>query len=171
MSLGQRIRCEIAAGVIHEPSILIFDEATIGLDLSVKTKIYSLLRYLSEEHGTTIIYSSHDVHDIIEMAQRLIVLNDGVISYDGSPTAFLDRYIQSRKISITFREPYESLSIDLSSTGKIEKISDYEISIRVKTKRAVLGLLQHDNILEHLQDFSIAEDDFRAVLERYYDDQ
>ena len=171
MSLGQRMRCEIAAGVVHRPSVLILDEATIGLDLSARAKIYSLLRFLSETQGTTIIFASHDVHDVIEMAERLMVLNDGIIAYDGSPTAFFEKHVHGRKITITFKEPYEQSGLDLSSFGRVGRISDYEISVTVDTNTAVIALLQRVDLLDHIQDFSMVEDDFRTVLGRYYDEQ
>ena len=82
LSLGQRMRCELAACLLHEPDILFLDEPTIGLDLLAKQRFRELLVRLNAERGTTIFLTSHDVADIEHVAQRVIVINHGAVIYD-----------------------------------------------------------------------------------------
>ena len=84
LSLGQRIRCEIAASLIHRPKVLFLDEPTIGLDPVVKETVRSLIRQMNRELHTTIFLTSHDVGDIEKLCKRVIIVNDGQIVLDDS---------------------------------------------------------------------------------------
>lgn len=83
LSLGQRMRCELAAAMIHNPAMLFLDEPTIGLDILVKTEIRSFLLSLNERYGTTILLTTHDLQDIEALCSRVIMLDEGRILYDG----------------------------------------------------------------------------------------
>lgn len=84
LSLGQRIRCEIAASLIHRPKVLFLDEPTIGLDPVVKENIRSLIRQLNRENHTTVFLTSHDIGDIEKLCRRVIIVNSGQIVLDDS---------------------------------------------------------------------------------------
>ncbi|MCI9464675.1 MAG: ATP-binding cassette domain-containing protein [Lachnospiraceae bacterium] len=84
LSLGQRIRCEMAASLIHKPKVLFLDEPTIGLDPVVKENIRTLIRQMNEELHTTVFLTSHDVGDIERLCKRIIIVNDGRIVLDDS---------------------------------------------------------------------------------------
>lgn len=84
LSLGQRIRCEIAATLIHKPKVLFLDEPTIGLDPVVKENIRLLIKQMNEELHTTIFLTSHDIGDIEKLCKRIIIVNDGRIVLDDS---------------------------------------------------------------------------------------
>ena len=84
LSLGQRIRCELAASLIHNPRILFLDEPTIGLDAVSKLAVREFIRKLNREHGTTVILTTHDMQDIQAIAQRVILIGKGRILLDGS---------------------------------------------------------------------------------------
>ena len=82
LSLGQRIRCEIVASLIHEPKILFLDEPTIGLDPVVKEKIRTLIKRMNKEYKTTVVLTSHDISDIEKLCKRVIIVNKGQIVLD-----------------------------------------------------------------------------------------
>ena len=84
LSLGQRMRCELAASLIHNPRILFLDEPTIGLDAVSKLAVREFIRKLNREHGTTVILTTHDMQDIQAIAQRVILIGKGRILLDGS---------------------------------------------------------------------------------------
>lgn len=84
LSLGQRIRCEMVAALIHKPKVLFLDEPTIGLDLVVKENVRELIRQMNREEHTTIFLTSHDVGDIEKLCTRIIIVNDGQIVLDDS---------------------------------------------------------------------------------------
>ena len=83
LSLGQRMRCELAASLMHNPRILFLDEPTIGLDAVSKLAVREFIRKLNREHGTTVILTTHDMQDIQALAQRVILIGRGRILLDG----------------------------------------------------------------------------------------
>lgn len=82
LSLGQRVRADMAAALLHEPPVLFLDEPTIGLDVAVKQRIYEFLRYMNREKHTTILLTSHDLNDLESLCGRLIILEQGEILFD-----------------------------------------------------------------------------------------
>lgn len=82
LSLGQRVRADMAAALIHDPPILFLDEPTIGLDVAVKQKVYEFLRYINLEKRTTILLTSHDLNDLESLCQRLIIIEQGKMLFD-----------------------------------------------------------------------------------------
>ena len=98
LSLGQRIRCEIVASLIHNPKILFLDEPTIGLDPVVKDSIRSLIKKMNKELHTTIFLTSHDISDIEKLCKRVIIINDGRIVLDDSMTNLKYHYLNKKVI-------------------------------------------------------------------------
>ena len=102
LSLGQRMRCELAAALLHNPSILFLDEPTIGLDIVVKTEIREFLKSLNERFGTTILLTTHDLQDIEALCSRVIMLDDGKIIYDGGLQQLKDTWGRGKEIVFRF---------------------------------------------------------------------
>lgn len=92
LSLGQRMRCEIAASLLHDPKILFLDEPTIGLDVAVKQRIYAFLRRINRERKTTILLTSHDLNDLESLCGRLIILERGEILFDDRMEKIFERF-------------------------------------------------------------------------------
>ena len=104
LSLGQRIRCEIVASLIHKPRVLFLDEPTIGLDPVVKETVRELIRQMNREEHTTIFLTSHDVGDIEKLCQRIIIVNDGQIVLDDSVERLKHHYQDKRAADIQARD-------------------------------------------------------------------
>lgn len=104
LSLGQRMRCELVASLLHNPSILFLDEPTIGLDIIVKTEIREFLKKINREHGTTILLTTHDLQDIEALCSRVIMLDDGRIIYDGGLDELKARWSKGRELQFQFGE-------------------------------------------------------------------
>ena len=98
LSLGQRIRCEIVASLIHKPKVLFLDEPTIGLDPVVKENIRSLIMQMNREEHTTIFLTSHDVGDIEKLCRRIIIVNAGQIVLDDSMKKLKEHYLQGKGV-------------------------------------------------------------------------
>lgn len=129
LSLGQRIRCEIAASLLHEPKLIFFDEPTIGLDVIVKQKIRDLIKQINQDEKTTIFLTSHDAGDIEELCQRVIVINHGVIVTDESVKNLKSDYLKNKIIQVQYKE-----IVDLQMEQvKILKNKSYDIKIEVDT--------------------------------------
>ncbi|WNQ12137.1 ABC transporter ATP-binding protein [Paenibacillus aurantius] len=104
LSLGQRMRCELAASLLHNPAIVFLDEPTIGLDIVVKTEIREFLKDLNRRYGTTILLTTHDLQDIEALCSRVIMLDDGKIIYDGGLEELKNRWGQGKEVVFRFPE-------------------------------------------------------------------
>lgn len=105
LSLGQRMRCELTACLLHEPEILFLDEPTIGLDLMAKQRFRELLVRLNEQHGTTIFLTSHDVADIEHVAERAVVINHGEVIYDDAVATMRRALLATKVVEVGLVEP------------------------------------------------------------------
>lgn len=104
LSLGQRMRCELAAALIHNPPLLFLDEPTIGLDVLVKLKIRQFLKEINEKYNTTILLTTHDMTDIEALCERVIMLDEGKIIYDGSLQHLKQNWGEGKQIHFQFRD-------------------------------------------------------------------
>ncbi|MED2753964.1 ATP-binding cassette domain-containing protein [Bacillus thuringiensis] len=113
LSLGQRMRCELAAALIHNPPLLFLDEPTIGLDVLVKLKIREFLKEMNERYKTTILLTTHDITDIEALCERVIMLDEGNIMYDGSLKNLRTQWGAEKEIHFQFVAPvsYQALSM------------------------------------------------------------
>lgn len=105
LSLGQRMRCELVAALLHNPSIVFLDEPTIGLDIMVKSEIREFLKDMNRDHGTTILLTTHDLQDIEALCSRVIMLDDGNIIYDGGLEDLKARWGTGREVRFQFGTP------------------------------------------------------------------
>jgi ABC-2 type transport system ATP-binding protein len=112
LSLGQRMRCELAACLLHQPEILFLDEPTIGLDLLGKQRFRELLVRLNAERGTTIFLTSHDVADIEHVAQRVIVINHGSVIYDDDVSTMRRTLLSTKLVEVTVDQPVTAPALD-----------------------------------------------------------
>ena len=149
LSLGQRIRCEIVASLIHEPKILFLDEPTIGLDPVVKENIRTLIKRLNKEYKTTIFLTSHDVGDIEKLCKRVIIINSGQVVLDDTMNNLKYHYLNKKIVEVKMKE-----MINLEDEDGITILKDkgYNLKIEVDTKKKsvadAIKLLNPDNIID-----------------------
>lgn len=171
LSLGQRMRCDLAASLIHNPRILFLDEPTIGLDAVAKDGIRNFLRRINAELGTTIILTTHDLKEIEELCERILVLDHGKVIYDGSLDAIKALPGLQRTIQIDF--PGEAPVADLNELFPAKVSFAREGERRVNAKydpgetptsellRAVLGRFS-------VSELSVVEPDIEQVIMKIY---
>ncbi|WP_226530821.1 ATP-binding cassette domain-containing protein [Metabacillus niabensis] len=104
LSLGQRMRCELAAALIHNPPLLFLDEPTIGLDVLVKLKIRQFLKEMNEKYKTTILLTTHDLSDIEALCERVIMLDEGKVIYDGALAKLRSHWGEGKQIEFQFEQ-------------------------------------------------------------------
>ena len=120
LSLGQRMRCEIAAALLHSPRILFLDEPTIGLDAVTKLALREFLKYENQKNGVTMILTTHDMDDIEALCSRVMVIGHGKLLYDGSIEALKERYSPFRCIKAVLAEKVEEVFIHGAKKIKVE---------------------------------------------------
>lgn len=167
LSLGQRIRCEIIASLIHEPKILFLDEPTIGLDPVVKENIRTLIKRMNKEYKTTVVLTSHDVSDIEKLCKRVIIVNKGKIVLDDTMENLKYHYLNKKIVEAKMKEP---VNLDDEEGITILKDKGYNLKIEVDvTKRSVsdaIKLLNPDNII----DINISNIPLEQIISSIYQD-
>lgn len=111
LSLGQRMRCEIAASLLHSPKILFLDEPTIGLDAVSKIAVRQFIKTINKEKGVTVILTTHDMSDIEALANRILLIGKGKILYDGNLSQLRNRFVPHKTITVDFRETNTPVNI------------------------------------------------------------
>ncbi len=127
LSLGQRMRCELAAALIHDPEMLFLDEPTIGLDLVAKRNLRELIARINAERGTTIFLTSHDTADIEAVAERVIVINHGEVIFDDSIDAVRKSLLSSRVLDLELNEP-----LDIAIFGEHPEVEMSPTHVRMR---------------------------------------
>ncbi|MDQ0258041.1 ABC-2 type transport system ATP-binding protein [Evansella vedderi] len=112
LSLGQRMRCELAAALIHNPPLLFLDEPTIGLDVLVKMKIRAFLKEINKKYKTTILLTTHDLADIEALCDRVVLLDEGKIIYDGRLDELQKNWVEGKQVHFEFQELVEVSSLE-----------------------------------------------------------
>lgn len=133
LSLGQRMKCELVAALIHNPKVLLLDEPTIGLDVVAQKNIRDFIKKYNKLKKTTIMLTSHYMDDIKELCERVIIINHGKIIYDGKLSELISTYAKDKVIRITATDPIERNVLE--SFGVMEEYQDISASIRVPREK------------------------------------
>src|SRR3989338_6067465 len=129
LSLGQRMKCELIAALIHTPKVLFLDEPTIGLDVVMQKNLRKFIKEYNQKHEATIILTSHYMGDVEELCKRIIIIDHGKILYDGSLEQIVKKFAKNKLLTIVFTNPVEKEILN-----KLGEIKEYE---ETKVKLAV----------------------------------
>ncbi len=169
LSLGQRMRCEIVASLLHKPKIIFLDEPTIGLDVVAKQHIREVIKYLNEKEKVTIFLTSHDAGDIETLAKRTVVINYGKIIFDDTTEKLKKNYIKSKVIELVTEEPIKNFDFE---GGKIISRTKYSLKIELDTaKNSIDKLLTYamDNFA--IKDINIFDTPMEEIIAGIYREQ
>jgi ABC-2 type transport system ATP-binding protein len=117
LSLGERMKCELAAALIHRPKVLFLDEPTIGLDVSMQATMRTFIKAYNERNGATLILTSHYMDDVAALCPRVIVIDKGVLSYDGGLDALVQRVRPEKRVVLRLNQPVDAAV--LAPLGKV----------------------------------------------------
>ena len=171
LSLGQRMRADLAASLIHNPEILFLDEPTIGLDVLVKEHIIKAIKEINEKYNTTVILTTHDMNDIISLCNRVIIIDEGKILFDGSIDEIKNKFGNIKTISLkssNFQSDkllsiYPEILIDNENNNiKIEFDAD---------KTNINDLMKTIFDCGDIKDISIKENDLSNVVKQIYENK
>lgn len=129
LSLGQRMKCELIAALLHRPKVLFLDEPTIGLDVVSQQVIREFIREYNETFGTTIVLTSHYMQDVEALCKRVIIIDHGTIMYDGSLENLVKQYTTSKLLTLTFQKTVDSQAF--SQFGAVREASSNRVVIEV----------------------------------------
>lgn len=167
LSLGQRMRCELAASMLHSPQVLFLDEPTIGLDLVAKQRFRDLVVRVNEEEATTVLLTSHDVSDIEHVARRVIVINHGRIIFDDKVSALRRSALHTKLVEVRFEEEPDVVDV---KGAEVIKGSGSGFKLVVDTEvRPVREVL--DDLLDtfHVVDISVTDPPLEQVISDIYE--
>lgn len=168
LSLGQKMRCELAAAFLHHPKIVYLDEPTIGLDVAVKERIRNFIKKMNEEEEITVMLTTHDIGDIEDLCDRVVVLDEGRKIYDGELDTLVNRFT-SRRLVMELRDGEE---FDLEMEG-IKEVKREEGSVEVvfdRDKVSASDLMRKILDSYDVLDFRIREPDIESVVKKVYNE-
>jgi len=169
LSLGQRVRADLAASLIHNPSVLFLDEPTIGLDILAREKFRTLIKKINRERKTTILITSHDLGDIENIANRLILIDKGSVLYDGALKSFIKKHSFHTRMIITFGDKIteQPLPPGVSIVEKRGSVYEFELNRHEVNYEKMLAAL---GSWGELKDMVMESGSLGEVLTRIYKD-
>ena len=170
LSLGQRMKGDIVAALLHSPKIVFFDEPTIGLDVVAKENVRQFIKHLNKTEGITMIFTTHDMQDIEKVCNRLIIIDKGEKVYDGSVNEIKNNYVSSRSIEVEFSkevniEPIKEVSIkDIEGFNGCKKLFSFD-STKVRINELMSDILSKYDV----KDISIIEPAIDDIIREIYE--
>lgn len=173
LSLGQRMRADIVASLLHNPKVLYLDEPTIGLDVVAKKKMRDAIKFMNKKFNTTVILTTHDLDDIEELCNRIIIIDNGKVMYEGTLSDIKDNYGYIKNVTYEIGENI-NCELDLSSFGLENedlngKIENMKISINFnKHKINVSDITEFIMKKFKVTDMSVSEQDIETLVGNIY---
>jgi ABC-2 type transport system ATP-binding protein len=166
LSLGERMRCEIAAALLHRPRILFLDEPTIGLDVVVKQRIRDLILRLNREEGVTVFLTSHDAGDVEVLCRRAMVINHGEVIYDGLVNDLKHNFLRTKTISLKLGDAWNPVEMPGVT---VLKHKGYGVKLQVDIDQVAIEsvmaeILSHNNIV----DITVDEPPMEEIITKIY---
>jgi ABC-2 type transport system ATP-binding protein len=166
LSLGQRMRADIAAALIHDPEVIFFDEPTIGLDVVGKEKIREFIRYINKEKNITMLFTTHDMQDIEKTCNRMIIIDSGKLIYDGTTEEIKNIGSEERLLEVKFDKNYnieEIPNVSISSKGNYVKVFKFHKDFPIPN--LISELISNYKVV----DLTIKEPEIEAIVRKIYE--
>ncbi len=168
LSLGQRMKCELLASLIHNPKLLFLDEPTIGLDIVVQKRVRQFLKDYNAKFNTTLILTSHYMDDVAELCERIIIIDKGQIIFDGSLQSLNDKYINKKYLKLVFNKSVNEKDVD--KYGEIVEFDHNGLSATISIDKGK-HLEAASSILKQLpvDDMDISEADLEDIISKVFE--
>ncbi len=167
LSLGQRMRCEVAASLLHSPRLILLDEPSIGLDVVAKQRIRDTIRMMNELEGISVLLTSHDAGDIEALCKRVLIVNHGRIVYQDTVSALKRRYLTSKRVEVQYAG---EIPADFHVEGaKVLNTERYGVTLRFDTRRTPTGaIMARLSRAGELVDATISDPSLEEVIRTIY---
>ncbi len=169
LSLGQRMRCEVAASLLHRPKLLLLDEPSIGLDVVAKQHIRDAIRTMSQEEKVGVLLTSHDAGDLEALCRRVIIINHGQIVYEDKVSNLKRKFLTRKMVEVRYAE---EVSPNFTIDGvEILKVGSYGVKLRFDTtKTPVDAVMAHLSQAGELVDITVSDPPLEEVIAKIYQD-
>lgn len=169
LSLGQRMRADLCAALMHNPDLLFLDEPTIGLDVVAKERMRQFIRHVNRERGTTVLLTTHDLSDVEKLCERVIIIDHGKLVYDGALSTLRDRFGGKRELVVDFAEDYADVSIagaEVASREGPQAVYRFE-----REAISASELISALSACFRIRDLSVREPDIEDTVRRIYEER
>jgi ABC-2 type transport system ATP-binding protein len=172
LSLGERMRCDLAAALLHNPPILFLDEPTIGLDVVAKDHIRQFLRAINQRYKTTVLLTTHDLDDIEELCRRIMIIDRGQLLYDGPLSTLKQKLLRTKQIKFALRTSEAAAEVARALSGDgLEAEAVDELTYRVrfdKTRVSTSELIRKILAAGEVRDLLIEDEPIEEIIKRIY---
>ena len=169
LSLGQRMRADIAAALLHNPDLLFLDEPTIGLDVVAKERIRQFIQHINAERGTTVLLTTHDLADVQRLCQRVMIIDRGKLLYDGRLQSLQDQFGGKRELVVDFAEDYKTVAVEGATVVEHQDSrATYQFERGEISASALIGRISNQY---RVQDLAVREPDIEATIRRIYEER
>jgi ABC-2 type transport system ATP-binding protein len=169
LSLGQRMRADLCAALLHEPALLFLDEPTIGLDVVAKERIRKFIATINRQRGTTIILTTHDLSDVEKLCERVMIIDRGRLLFDGQLQALRERFGGKRQLVVDFAEPYEQIEVEGAEVYQREGLrATYGFDGKEITASELIGRL---STRYRIHDLEVRAPDIETTIRRIYEER
>ncbi|MDD6395522.1 MAG: ATP-binding cassette domain-containing protein [Firmicutes bacterium] len=178
LSLGQRMRADIAASLLHNPKVLFLDEPTIGLDVVVKDNIRKAIAKINQEEGTTVILTTHDLEDISSLCKRIVMIDHGKKVYDGSLYNLKQKYGQMRELNFEAVDSESAATLDYANTFAANALEEGDLTVTTEGAMVSVGfntdkisvekMLNYTLSKIHVKDINVKDADIEEIIRRLY---
>ena len=167
MSLGQRVKSDICAALLHDPQVLFLDEPTIGVDVVSKKRLHDFIREVNREKGVTVLLTTHDMGDIEQLCSRVIVIDSGRLMYDGDLEKMIRKFGAIRSLMIEFENPVEDFQVEGARLARSEGNRKWFSFHRSET--SPIQLLRSIGDRFPIRDMAIIEPDIESIVRNLYE--
>nr|WP_238362665.1 ATP-binding cassette domain-containing protein [Actinopolymorpha pittospori] len=165
LSLGQRMRGDLAAAMLHQPRLLYLDEPTVGLDVVAKQRIREFVAHANAERGTTVVLTTHDLEDVEQLCRRIVLIDHGRVLYDGALTELMARYAPYRDLVVTLAEPAD---VDVRGAEQVAR-DGLVVTLRFRSDQVrAPEIIAAVTSVHAVVDLSVVEPRLEAVIGRIY---
>ena len=169
LSLGQRMRADLSAAMLHNPAILFLDEPTIGLDVVAKERIREFIRHINREQGATVLLTTHDLQDVEKLCERVMIIDHGRLLFDGALADLSARFGAKRQLVVDLAESYPTLNIEGAELVEYEGArAIFQFDRGSVSASELIGRISDQY---RIQDLSVREPEIEATIRRIYQER
>lgn len=169
LSLGQRMRADLCAAMLHDPVLLFLDEPTIGLDVVAKERIRQFILHINRERGATILLTTHDLQDVEKLCDRVMIIDHGRLLFDGPLTDLLTRFGAKRELVVDLADAYPSLDVEGAELVEYSGLrATFQFDRATVSASELIGRISTNY---RIQDLSVREPEIESTIRRIYQER